>query len=171
MNMLCADAFEFDRDQDRWEPALRRNRRVGESEFSKGWTKLLVLRRPTLALKPTATYARRSAHLRKLRTESAWLAQSTLEDVTQPTGAALTAAESFINRLDEGCLDFSLELSHDGEINFLYGEGHALFHIHIGEEGVLSYYSRLSDAESFGDDLSASTFPHVLLQEFIEQAK
>ncbi|WIX23713.1 hypothetical protein PUV44_12280 [Xanthomonas arboricola pv. corylina] len=68
-------------------------------------------------------------------------------------------------------MDFSLELSHDGEINFLYGEGHALFHIHIGEEGVLSYYSRANDAESFGDDLSASTFPHVLLQKFIEQAK
>lgn len=169
MTMLCADTFEFDRD--RWATSPRKSKRSVDVEFSRDWTKRIASRRPPLALKPTIAYAKRSAHLGKLRNETQSLGASSLDEVVEPTHVALNAAESFINGLLDGCLDFSLELSHDGEINFLYGNERDLFHIHIDDGGALSYYSRLQGIEDFGDELSPSSFPHNRLLSFTGHAK
>lgn len=169
MNMPCIDTFDLERE--RW-GVTSRSKRVWETDFSKGWRTKRVGARPQLAApKPSLAYTKRSSHLAHLRSESALLAHSDMDGISEPTELAYRSAEAFINGLWDSCLDFFLELSHDGEINFLYGNEVDLFHVHIDEAGVLSYYSRLDGVEEFGDEVSPQRFPNSGLHSFVERLK
>lgn len=126
---------------------------------------------PANRLKPGRGYSKRSTRLAELRNDVAALSKLSFEEVTPPSVMSMHAARTFINGLCEGCLDFGLEVSHDGEINFLYGGGAELFHIHIDEHGVLSYYARRDGHEMFGDGKCANEFPHQELLRFVDRRK
>jgi hypothetical protein len=124
-----------------------------------------------LNLKPGRAYTQRSAKLAQLRGEAAALSRLDLDEVTPPSTESLGAAETFINWLSEGCLRFDLKISHDGEINFLYGDVTEPFHVHIDENGLLSYYAKWDGQEIFGDDLQAKQFPNRELLRFVDRRK
>lgn len=166
MNAHCladfADGF------DRWHVSPR----AARSKDS-GWlfTRLdsADVRRAFVA--PGQTYSKRSAKLHQLRLDAAELGRADFEDTVAATQVALTAAETFINSLWEGCLDFELEMSHDGEINFIYGDANEFFHIHLDEEGSLSYYAVVGGQEQMGSRLDPASFPQKDLLSFIDRRK
>jgi hypothetical protein len=105
---------------------------------------------PEGRLKPCRSYFKRSEKLAELRNYAAALSKLDFDEVIPPSAIAMRAARAFINGLAEVRLDFKLEISHDGEINFLYGDEANLFHVHIDEYGILSYYARRDGSETFG---------------------
>lgn len=140
------------------------------ADFDHGW-KTAKSALSASHLKPGRTYSKRSTRLAQLRNDAAALSKLDFEEVTPPSTMSLHAARTLINGLCEGCLDFDLEISHDGEINFLYGDEAELFHIHIDEHGVLSYYAKRDGHEMFGDDKCAGEFPHQELLHFVDRQK
>lgn len=128
-----------------------------------------VMGRPVAS--PGPTYSKRSAKLHQLRSDARAIALSDVEGGVAVTAAALGVAEALINLLWEGCLDFRLAVSHDGEINFLYGDADEFFHIHIDEDGALSYYSLVAGDEQMGSNLTPSQFPQKALFGFVERNK
>lgn len=140
-------------------------------DFAQGWKVSKSAHSARRALKPGQTYSKRSMKLAQLRNDVAALGKLDFCEITPPSVLAMRAAETFINGLWEGGLDFDLEISHDGEINFLYGDNVQLFHVHIDEDGVLSFYSKRAEGEAFGDDISAGEFPNKILLSFIDRRK
>lgn len=120
---------------------------------------------------PGRAYSKRSKKLNQLRLEAAKVGEVDFEDAFGVTSAAMASAEAFINNLWEGCLEFSLEISHDGEVNFLFGDSDEFFHIHIDEEGALSYYAHYSATEKMGSRLDPSQFPQAELLAFVDRRK
>jgi len=164
MNAHCRIEFS----DDRWGPTAFSASK--DADFDHGWKtakSALQLGR----LKPGRTYSKRSSRLAQLRNDAAALSKLDLEEVTPPSIMSMHAARTFINGLCEGCLDFDLEISHDGEINFLYGDETELFHVHIDEHGALSYYAKWDGGEMFGDDKCAGEFPHQELLRFVDHRK
>lgn len=153
---------------DYWGPADFGSAKV--TDFDHGWKAAKLTSSPH-RLKPGRAYSKRSTRLAQLRSDVAALSKLNFEEVTPPSAMSMHAARTFINGLCEGCLDFDLEVSHDGEINFLYGEETELFHIHIDEYGTLSYYTKRDGHEMFGDDKCASEFPHQELLRFVDRRK
>ena len=166
MNKACSDPLDFE--TDRWTLGSRARKRSLGGGFTTFWAQSAPVRRAPISM-PTVAYAKRSDHLHKLRTDSLLLARASFDEVSQPTAEAIAAAVTLINSLPDACLDFTLELSHDGEINFLYGGDHDLFHVHIGDAGELSFYSCLKGTEEFGDEIVAKAFPHERLLSFTER--
>jgi hypothetical protein len=167
MNALCYS--EVADDLDRWDAKSFFSPKGGD--FAQGWKVPKGADSARRLLKPGQTYSKRSMKLAQLRSDAAALGKLDFEETTPPSAPAMRAAETFINGLWEGCLDFDLEVSHDGEINFLYGNNVELFHIHIDENGVLSFYCKRAEGETFGDDLSAGEFPNKNLLSFVDRQK
>lgn len=166
MNAHCA--VDFADGLERWDVAPKgKSKDLGSWSFAR-YDRLAAKRPITM---PGVTYSRRSAHLAKLRAESQLAAAQGEDDFVPPTAAAMASAEGLINSLFEGCLDFSLALSHDGEINFLYGDDRELFHIHIDEEGSISFYAKRTEGELLVSDLDPAKFPHAELLKFADRRK
>jgi len=140
-------------------------------DFANAWKTIRANDTARRWTRPGPTYSKRSMKLAQLRADSASLGTSGFSETCPPTHATMRSAEAFINGLWEGCLDFDLEISYDGEVNFLYGNNSELFHIHIDEDGVLSYYAKSAQGEKFGDDLSAANFPNRDLLSFVDRNK
>lgn len=167
MNARCY--IEVADDLDRWDAKSFFSLKGGD--FAQGWKVPQSADSARRLLKPGQTYSKRSMKLAQLRSDAAALGKLDFEETTPPSALAMRAAETFINGLWEGCLDFDLEVSHDGEINFLYGNKVELFHIHIDENGILSFYCKRAEGETFGDDMSAEEFPNKNLLSFVDRRK
>ncbi|HXE09631.1 MAG TPA: hypothetical protein VN612_17135 [Acidobacteriaceae bacterium] len=167
MNARCYN--EVVDDLDRWDTKSFLSLRGGD--FAQGWKIHKSADSVRRLLKPGQTYSKRSMKLAQLRSDAAALGKLGFEETTPPSALAMRSAETLINGLWEGCLDFNLEVSHDGEINFLFGDHAELFHIHIDENGILSFYCKRAEGETFGDDMSAGEFPNKSLLSFVDRRK
>ena len=120
---------------------------------------------------PGINYSKRSRHIAELRSQSAALRALEADGCEAPTPAAMSAAMALIGDLFEGCLDFRLELSHDGEINLLFGDAQEMFHINIDASGSINYYSSSRAGELSNEVNSPRDFPHRELHQFVDRNK
>ena len=123
---------------------------------------------------PNATYSRRSSHIHALRLHSKWA--SGFQDVPEagirpPSKQAVMAAEEAIYNLPEDSLNFSLEISSAGEINFLFGASSDPFQIIIEANGLASYYGVVREAEVSGSDVPVADLPYMKLVVFMANAR
>lgn len=122
----------------------------------------------TIASKPIRSYSKRSSKIKSLREKSQ--IQSDLEflDITPPSKSAIISAENFINWLPEGCLEFSLAVSHSGEINIFFGEKENPLQIFFGDDGLVSFYGNFKGIELAGDDLDVRDFDYMKLLRMVD---
>ncbi len=123
---------------------------------------------------PNATYSRRASHIHSLREHLKWA--HGFEDIPDarirpPSRQAVTAAEEAIYNLPEDCLDFNLEISSYGEINFLFGRSNDPFQIIIEANGLASYYGVVLGAEVSGSDVPVAELPYMKLVVFMANAR
>lgn len=121
--------------------------------------------------RPSVSYSKRSSALGLLRAKSLQATKLADDFITAPTQLALESAELFINRLPEGCLDFRIELSQSGEINFFNGHDDDLFQLLIDTEGMISYYGVVDGKDMGESDLRPESFPYMKLLQIVDRHK
>lgn len=142
---------------------------LSDSAFVNGWESQRVGQRR--APQPGQTYTKRAAHLHELRQKNEWAIRHEDDYIRAPSPEAFSGARTFINSLPDGCLNFRLAVSTDGEINFFFGEKEELFQILIDNSGKLSYYAKSSDTGFGASDLEPESFQYFQLLNFVDRNK
>ena len=121
------------------------------------------------ARRPIAIYSKRSRMLAELRLRYEWATKRD-DDFTLPTDEAFAAAETLINSLPAGVLDFSsrIAISAGGETNFFFANGARLFQLLIMDDGNLSYHAQSEAGELVGSEIALKEFPHMRLLRYLD---
>jgi hypothetical protein len=142
------------------------------SEHEKSYFHDFDVRERDLATpRPSKSYSKRSSHIQDLRSRYKWASENSDIDLMPPSKAALSSAESVINNLPEGCLDFDLAISHSGEVNFFFGQKEQPFQILIDDTGGVSFYGLVEGEEVEGSDKSPADLPYLKLLTFVDRNK
>jgi len=122
--------------------------------------------RPKASPQPSRSYALRSSHLARLRAQIEWAQTNSDDEIQPPSDAARHCAKAFIENLPHSCVDFRLAISHNGEINFFFGDGAGMLQILIDDSGHLSFYGETNE-EFSGSGYRAEEFPYMQLVKFL----